>query len=152
MISIRAGFALPAASTIATIGLLAGAAPAGAIVEGPFATIYSLTDGPCVARVDASVSGNGYPDHAAFTVDTNMVGVGDMGACTLPVTLNWRNLDTGQTGSFTTIARGPGHWSNGGYSAIFAPGIGDFTGTVAIDDAYVPESGGVDFTVRKYQP
>ncbi|WP_216916823.1 hypothetical protein OG225_03950 [Nocardia sp. NBC_01377] len=152
MISIRTGFALAAASAVAAVVPLAGASPAGAVVEGPFATIYALTDGPCAAQVDASVSGNGYPDHAAFTVSTNMVGVGDMGACSLPVTLNWRNLTTGQSGAFTTVARGPGYWSNGGYSAIFAPGIGNFTGNVTVGNAYAPESGGVDFTVKKYRP
>ncbi|MFQ6326327.1 hypothetical protein ACLMAL_09330 [Nocardia sp. CWNU-33] len=135
------------ATPVAAVALLATAAPATA--EGKFATIYSLTQGACFAQVDSSVNGDAYPSSAAFTVSTTMFGIGP---CTLPVTLNWRNLATGATGSFTVTANGPGYWSNSSYSAIFQPGIGDFTSTVTIGAAHMPEPGNREFTVHKYQP
>ncbi|MFQ6393910.1 hypothetical protein ACLMAJ_10665 [Nocardia sp. KC 131] len=134
------------ATPVAAIALLATAAPAAA--EGNFATVYSLTQGACVAQVDSNVNGDAYPSSAGFTVTTTMFGVGP---CTLPVTLNWRNLDTGATGSFGVTAHGPGFWSNGGYSAIFQPGIGNFTSTVTVGATHVPEPGTQEFTVHQYQ-
>lgn len=139
--------ALPAAAVLAVGTLAATAAPAAAD-GGSFQTMYSLTDGPCVAQVDTSVNGPGYPEHASFTVSTIMFGVG---SCSLPITLNWRNLDTGETGSTTRTANGPGHWMNDGRSALFRPGIGRFTATVSVGAAHTPESGSVEFTVEKYQ-
>lgn len=143
----RTTLALPAAAVIAVGTLAATAAPAAA-EGGSFQTIYSLTDGPCVAQVDASVNGPGYPEHASFTVSTITFG---FGSCSLPVTLNWRNLDTGETGSITQIANGPGHWMNDGRSALFRPGIGRFTATVTVGAAHTPDSGSVEFVVQKYQ-
>ncbi|GGL04101.1 hypothetical protein [Nocardia jinanensis] len=138
---------LPAAAALAVGTLVATAAPAAAD-GGSFQTVYSLTDGPCVAQVDTSVKGPGYPEHASFTVSTIMFGVG---SCSLPVTLNWRNLDTGETGSTTRTANGPGYWMNDGRSSLFHPGIGRFTATVSVGAAHIPESGSVDFVVEKYQ-
>ncbi|WP_406237919.1 hypothetical protein [Nocardia sp. NBC_01009] len=135
------------ATPVAAVALLATAAPATA--EGKFATMYSLTQGACFAQVDSSVNGDAYPSSAAFTVSTTMFGIGP---CTLPVTLNWRNLASGATGSFTVTANGPGYWSNSSYSAIFQPGIGDFTSTVTIGAAHLPEPGNREFTVHEYQP
>ncbi|MET8797488.1 hypothetical protein ABZV91_13755 [Nocardia sp. NPDC004568] len=143
----RTALALPAAAALAVGTLAATAAPAAAD-GGSFQTIYSLTDGPCVAQVDASVNGPGYPEHASFTVSAITFG---FGSCSLPVTLNWRNLDTGETGSATQVANGPGHWMNDGRSALFRPGIGRFTATVTVGAAHISESGSVEFTVQKYQ-
>ncbi|MEV6429717.1 hypothetical protein [Nocardia sp. NPDC051463] len=142
----RSLFVLSAAP-VAAVALLTTAAPATA--EGKFATAYSLTQGACFAQVETSVNGDAYPSSAGFTVNTTMFGIGP---CTLPVTLNWRNIATGATGSFAVTANGPGYWSNGGYSAIFQPGIGDFTSTVTIGAAHVPDPGTRTFTVHQYQP
>lgn len=139
--------ALPAAAALAVGTPTATAAPA-AVADGSFGTVYSLTEGACLAQVDTSVTGPGYPEHAAFTVSTIMFGIGP---CSLPVTLTWRNLDTGETGSVTKTANGPGHWINDGRSALFRPGIGRFTATVTVGAAHLPEPGAVEFTVAKYQ-
>ncbi|MEV0105436.1 hypothetical protein AB0H42_03715 [Nocardia sp. NPDC050799] len=143
----RTAFALPAAAALA-VGTLATTAAPAAADGGSFQTIYSLTDGPCVAQVDTSVNGPGYPEHASFTVSTIMFGIG---SCHLPITLNWRNLDTGETGSATQNANGPGHWMSDGPSALFRPGIGRFTATVTVGAAHIPQSGSVEFVVQKYQ-
>ncbi len=125
------------------------AAPASADSSGgKFATIYSLTNGPCVAIVDSSVNGNAYPGMAAFTVTAQMIGVGQ---CSLDITLNYRNVDTGETGSFTTHANGPGFWGNSGYSALFSPGHDNFVGTVTVNAAHFPDPGAVQFTNHPYQ-
>ncbi|MEV2223628.1 hypothetical protein AB0E01_27645 [Nocardia vinacea] len=124
-------------------------APASADSSGgKFATIYSLTNGPCVAIVDSSVNGNAYPGMAAFTVTAQMIGVGQ---CSLDITLNYRNVDTGETGSFTAHANGPGFWGNSGYSALFSPGHDNFVGTVTANAAHFPEPGAVQFTNHPYQ-
>ncbi|MFE9323141.1 hypothetical protein ACIHDR_25955 [Nocardia sp. NPDC052278] len=127
----------------------ATAAPASADSSGgKFATIYSLTNGPCVAIVDSSVNGNAYPGMAAFTVTAQMIGVGQ---CSLDITLNYRNVDTGETGSFTAHANGPGFWGNSGYSALFSPGHDNFVGTVTVNAAHFPEAGAVQFANHPYQ-
>lgn len=145
----RTVLTLPAAAAALTVAALtATSAPAAATDGGSFDTVYSLAEGPCVAQLDASVTGDAYPEHAAFTVSTIMFGVG---SCNLPVTLNWRNVDTGATGAVTKTANGPGHWMNDGRSALFRPGIGRFTATVTVGTAHIPEPGSVDFTVTKYQ-
>ncbi|WP_280236239.1 hypothetical protein [Nocardia cyriacigeorgica] len=144
----KLAFAVPAASALAVTALAVTAAPAAAENGGKFQTVYSLTDGPCVAQIDASVTGPGYPEHASFTVTAHMYGVG---SCRLPVTLNWRNLDTGETGSKTHTPSGPGTWMPDGRSALFAPGIGRFEATVTVGAAHIPEPGTVQFTVEKYQ-
>lgn len=143
----RTALALTAAAALA-VGTPVATAASAAADGGSFQTVYSLTQGACAAQVDTSVSGPGYPEHAAFTVSTIMFGVGQ---CSLPVTLNWRNLDTGETGTTTRTANGPGYWMNDGRSALFRPGIGRFTATVTVGAAHIPESGSVEFTVDKYQ-
>jgi hypothetical protein len=127
--------------------LAATAAPAAA-APAAFATVYTLAQGPCVGQVEMSVNGNAYPNQAAFTVGATLVGVGP---CTLPVTLNYRNVDTGQEGTFQVVAQGPGYWGNSGHSALFLPGIGQFTATVSIGAAHFPEPGAIEFTVPQYQ-
>lgn len=141
-------FALPAAATALTVGALTATAAPAVADGGSFQPVYSLAQGACVAQLDASVTGDAYPEHAAFTVSTIMFGVGP---CALPVTLNWRNLDTGATGSVTQTANGPGHWMNDGRSALFHPGVGRFTATITVGAAHVPEPGSVDFTVTEYR-
>ncbi|WP_405162317.1 hypothetical protein OG203_39485 [Nocardia sp. NBC_01499] len=148
MNSLRALFAIPAVPAVAVAAMVATSAPATAQIVDQFDSFYSLTDGLCVAQVSSAVTSNAYPEHAAFSVATTMVGVGD---CTLPLTLNWRNVETGETGAFTVTAHGPGYWGNSGYSALFHPGIGHFTGTMTVGAAHTPEPGSVDFTVDHYQ-
>ena len=153
MISMKTLFAIPAVPAIAAAAVLATASPAAAVPGEPasggaFATSYALGQGPCVAIVDSSVNGNAYPNHAAFTVGATLIGIGD---CSMPVTLNWRNLDTGETGSVERVAHGPGYWGTDGRSALFAPGIGRFNAAVTIGGAHVPEPGSIDFTVIEYQ-
>ncbi|PXX69253.1 hypothetical protein DFR70_102942 [Nocardia tenerifensis] len=138
---------LLAAPVVAVGAIFASAAPATADTGGNFATIYSLTDGPCAAQVRSSVHSPAYPNAAGFTVETTMLGVD---ACHLDVTLNWRNIDTGETGAFTQTANGPGMWMTPGRSHIFYPGFGRFVGTVSIGPAHFPESGEVAFTVEPY--
>ncbi|MEU6562177.1 hypothetical protein [Nocardia nova] len=141
--------ALAAAGLAGAGVVLAAAAPASADdAGGKFATVYSMTDGPCVAVIDSSVHGDAYPGMAAFTVGGPLIGVGH---CTLDITLNWRNVDTGETGSFTQTANGPGYWGNSGYSALFSPGYGNFVGTVTVGAAHVPEPGEVQFSNHPYQ-
>ncbi|WP_324192658.1 hypothetical protein [Nocardia transvalensis] len=141
--------ALSAAAAVSTAAVIATAAPASADPNGgKFTTVYSLANGPCVAIVDTSVNGNAYPGAAAFTVGANLLGVGP---CSLPITLNWRNLDNGQAGSFTQIANGPGFWGNSGPGAIFNPGYGNFAATVSVAAPHIPESGELRFTVQPYQ-
>ncbi|MFI6774196.1 hypothetical protein [Nocardia sp. NPDC050412] len=136
-------------SAITAAAVIASAAPASADSSGgKFATIYALTNGPCVAIVDSSVNGNAYPGMAAFTVSAQMIGVGP---CSLDITLNYRNVDTGETGSFTAHANGPGYWGNSGYSALFSPGHDNFVGSVTLSAAHFPESGQVQFTNHPYQ-
>ncbi|MBF6226914.1 hypothetical protein [Nocardia abscessus] len=131
----------------AMAALVATAAPAAA-APAAFATVYTLAQGPCVGQVEMSVNGNAYPNQAAFTVGATLVGAGP---CTLPITLNWRNVATGQEGAFQVVAQGPGYWGNSGHSALFLPGIGQFTATVSIGAAHFPAPGTVEFTVPQYQ-
>lgn len=146
---IRSTAALAAAGVAGAAAVLATAAPAAAQdTGGDFATVYSLTNGPCAAVIDSSVHGDAYPGMAAFTVDGPLYGVGH---CTLDVTLNWRNIDTGETGRVTETANGPGYWSNSGHSALFSPGYGDFVGTVTVGAAHLPEPGEVHFSNHPYQ-
>lgn len=148
MKSTKIAFTLPACAALAAAALATTAAPAAAADGGSFDTAYSLTNGACAAQVEPSVTGDAYPEHAAFSVSTIMFGAGE---CTLPVTLNWRNLDTGETGSVTRTAYGPGHWMNDGRSALFHPGIGRFSATVTIGAAHVPDPGTVEFSVSEYR-
>ncbi|MFI9509883.1 hypothetical protein [Nocardia sp. NPDC052566] len=141
-------FALPATSVVAAAALLTTAAPASAESGGKFQTIYSLTSGACLAEVDSSVHGPGYPNSASFTVSTTMFGVG---SCGLDVTLHWRNVDTGESGERTAHAKGPGYWSSDPKSSLFTPGFGHFVGTVTVDAAHLGDSGQVEFTVEPYQ-
>ncbi|MEU7634368.1 hypothetical protein AB0C34_31095 [Nocardia sp. NPDC049220] len=149
MNSAKALFTVPALPAVAITALLVTATPAAAATtDGRFPTIYALGQGPCVGAVESSVNPNAYPNLAAFTVSSTLVGVG---ACTLPVTLNWRNADTGETGAFPVTAQGPGYWGNSGHSALFAPGFGHFTATVSVGGAHLPEPGAIEFTVAPYQ-
>ncbi|GAB2638174.1 hypothetical protein [Nocardia goodfellowii] len=149
MKSVRRTLTLPAAGAIATAAVLTlTAAPASAANGGKFQTIYSLTNGLCFAVVDSSVHGPGYPSSATFTVSTNMTGVG---SCSLDVTLHWRNVDTGETGTRTAKATGPGFWISDPKSTVFQPGFGKFVGTVTVNALSVPPSGQVEFTVEPYQ-
>src|SRR5690606_6797180 len=84
--SLRAA-AVTGAACLAVAVAAAPAAHAGP--GGAFGTVYSLTQGPCVAVVDSSVNGDAYPNSAAFTVQTTMIGVG---SCELTVTLRWRDV------------------------------------------------------------
>ncbi|MEV6322057.1 hypothetical protein AB0M45_12810 [Nocardia sp. NPDC051787] len=145
MNSTTALLALPA---VAAATLVATAAPATAAPAVEFATVYTLAQGACAGQLEMSVNGDAYPNQAAFTVSTTLVGVGP---CSLPVTLNWRNVATGQTGAFQVIAHGPGYWANSSHSTLFAPGIGHFTATVTVGALHFPEPGTVEFTVTKYQ-
>ncbi|MFI9403968.1 hypothetical protein [Nocardia sp. NPDC052316] len=148
MKSLKALFAIPAVPAAAAAALVATAAPAAAQIVDPFESVYSLTQGLCVAQVSSSVVSNAYPEHAGFTVATTMYGVG---SCSLPLTLNWRNVDTGETGTFTVTAQGPGYWSNSGRSALFRPGIGKFTATLTVGAAHIPEPGTGEFWVDRYE-
>ncbi|WP_228000861.1 hypothetical protein [Nocardia australiensis] len=145
MLSIKSAFA---ATAVGAAALIATATPASAAPAEKFATVYSLADGPCVAQVNASVAGDAYPSSAAFTVSGTLYGVG---SCKLTVTLNWRNDNTGETGTRPVTLNGPGFWGNDGRSAIFSPGIGDFTATLTVGGAHVPEPGTVKFSVHQYQ-
>src|SRR5690606_2017432 len=69
--SLRAA-AVTGAACLAVAVAAAPAAHAGP--GGAFGTVYSLTQGPCVAVVDSSVNGDAYPNSAAFTVQTTMIG------------------------------------------------------------------------------
>ncbi|WP_378739438.1 hypothetical protein [Nocardia brasiliensis] len=148
MNSLRALFAIPAVPAVAVAAMVATAAPAAAQIVDPFESVYSLTQGLCVAQVSSSVVSNAYPEHAAFTVATTMYGVG---GCSLPLTLNWRNVETGATGTFTVTAQGPGYWSNSGRSALFRPGIGRFTATLTVGAPHIPEPGSAEFWVDRYE-
>lgn len=148
MNSLRALFAIPTVPAVAVAAMVATAAPAAAQIVDPFESVYSLTQGLCVAQVSSSVVSNAYPEHAAFTVATTMYGVG---GCSLPLTLNWRNVETGATGTFTVTAQGPGYWSNSGRSALFRPGIGRFTATLTVGAPHIPEPGSAEFRVDRYE-
>ncbi|WP_280501123.1 hypothetical protein [Nocardia farcinica] len=143
--SLRAA-AVTGAACLAVAVAAAPAAHAGP--GGAFGTVYSLTQGPCVAVVDSSVNGDAYPNSAAFTVQTTMIGVG---SCELTVTLRWRDVGDGSTGEFTVTAHGPGYWSNSGPGAIFSPGTGSFTGTVTVSAPSIGGSGEVAFDIPQYQ-
>ncbi|MGW4371651.1 hypothetical protein ACWEKT_39135 [Nocardia takedensis] len=150
MLSIRTRSAVSplfTACLLAAAGPLANAAPAAAQPGGPFPTLWSLTQGPCVAQVDAVVDGDALPGRAAFTVITMMHGAAPVGDCALPVTLTWTEVNSGATGSYVTTAWGPGYWSNSGPAAVFAPGPGVYEASVAIGEAHTPESGAIRFTV-----
>ncbi|MFD6463820.1 hypothetical protein [Streptomyces roseolus] len=128
---------------IAAAGLCATAAPASAVYDvRNFPTVYALA-GLCVAQIDAGV-GPESQGLASFELRSNMIGVG---ACTVPVTLAWRNLDTGETGSRTVDVPGPGQWGIG-RSAMFRPGgVGKFTATLTVGSAHLPEPGTIEFHV-----
>ncbi|MFF3229053.1 hypothetical protein ACFYV7_40125 [Nocardia suismassiliense] len=134
MVGLTAGFAAPASAEPAANG-------------GEFSTMYTLAQGPCVGTVNATVNGRGYPNAASFTVTHNLLGVGP---CSLDVTLNWRNVDTGETGRFNRHIDGPGFGITDPASTIFYPGFGPFVGTVSINAGHLPESGEVQFTVDPY--
>ncbi|MBF6132848.1 hypothetical protein IU501_07500 [Nocardia otitidiscaviarum] len=144
MRSNRSALLCSAVATATTATAVALAAPAAAAPGGPFNTLYSLTSGPCVAVVDSSVKGDAYPGSAAFTVATDLYGVG---SCQLTVTLHWRNETTGQTGTESVTPHGPGFWMNDGKSAIFSPGYGEIVGWVTVDQPHLGQSGEVPFTV-----
>ncbi|WP_280267626.1 hypothetical protein [Nocardia wallacei] len=150
MRSVGSCVALSAAAIGAAATVIATATPASAQANGgKFTRVYSLANGPCAAIVDSSVTGNAYPSSAAFNVSTTMYGVG---SCSLDVTLNWRNLDTGRTGTVTRRANGPGYWATDGRGSIFSPGVyGEFVGTVTVGAAHIPEPGEVRFSVQQYQ-
>ncbi|MFD4430455.1 hypothetical protein [Nocardia sp. NPDC058497] len=146
MSAVKSAFTITAVTSGAVALAVATAAPAAA--SSKFNTIYSLTQGPCVAIVDTSINGNAYPSSAGFTVTTNMLGVG---SCSLTVTLHWRNLDTQETGTFDVHASGPGVWMNGGPTAIFQPGFGNFVGWVTVNANHIGDSGEAQFEVNPYQ-
>lgn len=142
-------FRAAALTGAAFTALAVAAAPAAhAGPGGAFGPIYSLTQGPCVAVVDTSVNGDAYPNSAAFTVQTTMIGIG---SCELTVTLHWRNVADGQTGEFAVTAHGPGYWANSGPAAIFSPGPGSFTGWVTVNAASLGSSGEIAFDIPKYE-
>lgn len=132
-------------------GLAVGAAaPASAEPTangGEFARMYTLAQGPCVGVVSATVNGSGYPNAASFTVTHNLIG---LGPCSLDVSLNWRNLDTNETGTFNRHIDGPGFGITDPASTIFYPGFGRFVGAVSVNAGHVPPSGEVQFTVEPY--
>lgn len=138
---------VPLAAALSAAALAVTAAPAVAN-GGEFTTVYSLTNGACLAQIDASVNGNAYPQSAAFTVASNMWG---LGPCSVPVTLNWRNTETGETGKVTQTPNGPGFWMNDGKSAVFSPGVGKFTATITVGAAHLPQPGTIQFAVAPYQ-
>ncbi|NUS42644.1 MAG: hypothetical protein HOQ24_02960 [Mycobacteriaceae bacterium] len=149
MTSLSRVFALPATVIAAAATLLAAtAAPAAAQSGGKFQTFYALAAGPCVAVVDSSVHGPGYPSSASFTVSANLIG---LGPCSLDVTLQWRNVATGQTGTRTAHAVGPGYWISDPKTTIFQPGFGQFVGTVTVPTPHLGDPGQVEFTVDPYK-
>lgn len=148
MTSVSRVIAVPACAVAATAMIAATAPPASAESGGKFQTFYSLTSGACIAIIDSSVHGPGYPSSATFTVSTNMIGFGN---CGLDVTLHWRNLDTGVTGTRTQHATGPGYWISDPKTTIFQPGFGKFVGTVTVNAPALGDSGKVEFTVEPYQ-
>lgn len=143
----KTAFILTAVGALACAPAVASAAPVATTTSFP--TVYALAQyGPCVGMIDSSVNGNAYPNQAAFNVSANTYGFGN---CGLRLTLSWRNIDTNATGVVTADVKGPGYWSKGGYSALFAPGIGRFVGTLTVDGQHFPEPGQVSFEVKKYQ-
>ncbi|GAA5058965.1 hypothetical protein [Nocardia callitridis] len=150
MISKKALLAIPSIPALAALAVFTAAGPANAEEGngGKFATSYAVANGPCVGTVDTYVGGNFYPGMAGFTVATQLYGIGP---CTLPITLNWRNLDTGETGSVAKEARGPGYWGSDGRGALFSPGLGRFSATITIGGAHLPDPGTVEFSVKKYE-
>ncbi|WP_067541171.1 hypothetical protein [Nocardia crassostreae] len=144
MSSIKSAFAITAASVGAIAFTIGSAAPSHAGPGGKFNTIYSLTQGPCVAVVDTSINGNAYPASAGFTVGANMIGVG---SCDLTVTLHYRNKNNGATGTFDVHPHGPGYWMNSGPAAIVYLGAGSYTGWVTVNAASIGSSGQIDFDV-----
>ncbi|MFC9894447.1 hypothetical protein ACFVMC_12190 [Nocardia sp. NPDC127579] len=149
MKSVKKGFVVSAVGAVAAATVLTvTAGPAVAENGGKFQTFYSLTNGLCVAVVDSSVHGPGYPSSATFTVSTNMTGVG---SCSLDVTLHWRNVDTGETGTRTQTAKGPGYWISDPKTTVFQPGFGTFVGHVTVNGLSLGSSGEVEFTVEPYQ-
>jgi hypothetical protein len=142
------------ALSAATLAVVAAPAAAAPVNGGGFPTIYILGQGPCVGSIDTSVGGSGgpggggYPDSAVFGVEHTLAGVGP---CSVDVSLQWRNLDTGETGTVTRHIEGPGFGITDPPSNIFRPGFGRFAATVSVNTSHTPESGELQFTVTPYR-
>lgn len=85
-------------------GLLASAAPARA-ESVDFTPVTTLTSGGCVARQELRASfGSGSPGRLAFIAPATrtLFGLPSISSsCAFQLTLRWRNVDTGATGSDT---------------------------------------------------
>ncbi|MEU8900609.1 hypothetical protein [Nocardia sp. NPDC048505] len=144
MISTKAA-ATAGIAAAAAAGLCATAAPAAAVYDvREFPTVYTLgQDGLCFGRIQSAIGPEGQ-GLASFQVDAQLYGVG---SCSVPLTLDWRNLDTGETGTRTVTVPGPGSW-NIGRSAMFRPGgVGQFVATLRVGPAHLPEPGTITFRV-----
>ncbi|MFD5177889.1 hypothetical protein ACFWM1_18915 [Nocardia sp. NPDC058379] len=119
--------ALIAAAVVAVpVGALA---PVAAADRGLLDDAITLTSGGlCVGHVHfATVFG---PDTPYFGLVSALHGIGP---CSVEVAVNWRNLDTGATGTVRQQVYG-----TGGTQISFDPGPGRITGTLTTDAPHKP--------------
>lgn len=79
--------------------------------------------GLCFQWAKVSLDPGGYPDSTLMAPEANSIGLGD---CTQDIVLEWKNLDSGETGSKAWTATGPGSISGvpHPYEAIVGTGAG----------------------------
>lgn len=79
--------------------------------------------GMCQGAVAAKITSGGYPDSSSLSWGIAMPGIG---VCNLTVTVEWHNLDSGQTGEKTLQVNQPTLWAGVShpYEAIVSTGPG----------------------------
>ena len=98
-------------------------APPASAQSDPLQTAVTLTDnGFCVGHIEfLPVFGVNTP---YWGLITNLIGIGP---CSVDVFVNWRNADSGATGTVRHRIYGPG---GGGSQISFDPGNGRVAGTI----------------------
>ncbi|MBF6333116.1 hypothetical protein [Nocardia transvalensis] len=92
---------------------------------------------------------NIYPGAVRFDVKGFLVG---MPQCRVYIGFDWRNLDTGQSGTEFRHLEGVGDVADSAYfHPAFIPGPGRITGTFSVNGAHAPEFAPVEFVIPDYQ-
>jgi len=105
--------------------------PTASADRNPLWAAVTLTDGGlCAGHIDfETIYG---PNSQYFGLISNIVGVGP---CSVEVAVNWRNLDSGASGTVRQTIVGTG---GSGHQIAFSPGRGRISGTITTNAAHKP--------------